>query len=64
MLDYVLTDINEYEPAIELSPLANNDHCSILIKGTGLTRKNYSRFKKRIITPQRKAAVNAAIAEQ
>ena len=64
MLDYVLTDINEYEPAIELSPLANNDHCSILVKGTGLRSKNYSRFKKRIITPQRKAAVNAAIAEQ
>ena len=56
MLDYKLTDINEYEPAIELSPVANHDHCSILVKGAGL--------RKRVITPQGETAVNTAIAEQ
>ena len=44
MLEYKLTDNNEYEPAIELSPVANHDHCSILVEGAGLRSKNYSRF--------------------
>ena len=60
MLDYILTDIPEYSLSEELAPLANNDHCSILLRGVN---KN-SRFKKRKITKYTKQHVHQAVAEQ
>ena len=32
-LDLIMTDIAEYKSAIELAPIANIDHCTILLKG-------------------------------
>ena len=64
MLDYLLTDIPEYGDAEQLSPLANNDHCTILLKGANAKPTNYTRFRKRAITINGKISVYKAIAEQ
>ena len=47
MLDYILTEIPDYGVAEELSPLANDDHCTILLQGVKVKPHNYSRFKKK-----------------
>ena len=57
-LDLVYTNIKEYEPATELPPISNNDHCCILVKGTYARRTSkYVTTKKRLITPERKSRV-------
>ena len=64
-LDLVLTNIAEYKPAEELSPIANNDHCCILVKGN-IAKKapRYIKTTRRIITPVRKARVLCDLAKQ
>ena len=64
MLDYILTDIPEYDLSEELAPLANNDHCSILLRGVKIKTGKYTRFKKRKITKYTKQHVHQAVAEQ
>lgn len=46
-LDLILTDIPEYGNAIKLAPIANNDHCSILLKGVQVSRKKYVYINRR-----------------
>ena len=53
-LDLALTDISEYQPAKKLPPLARNDHCCVLIDGEQYQNSNYTRDKKRLVTPERK----------
>ena len=53
-LDLVLTDVAEYDSPTKLAPIANNDHCCILLKGVQYHRSNYTKVKKRIVTPERK----------
>ena len=66
MLDYILTDIPEYDLSEELAPLANNDHCSILLRGVKIKTGKYTtgRFKKRKFTKYTKQHVHQAVAEQ
>ena len=64
MLDYILTDVPDYSVAEELSPLANNDYCTILLQGVKVKTNNYSRPKKRVITKGRKDALYAPVAKQ
>ena len=37
-LDLIQTNISEYQSAVELSPICNNDHCTILLKSNGATK--------------------------
>ena len=61
-LDLLLTDIQEYEKAVELSPISNNDHCCILLNGVRCRSRKYKHIKKRMITQERKHSVYRDIA--
>ena len=58
--------IPEYDLSEELAPLANNDHCSILLRGVKIKTGKYTtgRFKKRKFTKYTKQHVHQAVAEQ
>ena len=58
-LELVLTDVPEYDPAVKLSPIGQNDHCCILVKGKECHRSNYTKIKRRLITAERKNALLA-----
>lgn len=49
-LDLILTDLSECNMAEELSPIINNDHRSILMKGTSDGSFKYISTKRRITT--------------
>jgi hypothetical protein len=53
-LDLVLTNVEEYNAAENLSPLGDNDHCCVLVKGQPAKHKCYIPVKIRLITPGRK----------
>ena len=53
-LDLILTDLSQYQAAVQLSPIAQNDHCCILVNGQRIVRNKYNRQKRRIVTPERK----------
>ena len=62
MLDLILTDSDEYDNAVELSPIANNDHCCILVNGVETGSRKYKKIKKRLVNEQRKISVYHAVA--
>jgi hypothetical protein len=64
-LDLVYTNVKEYKPAQQLSPIANNDHCCVLIQSSSAIKTpKYIRTNKRIITPERKSRVLGDIASE
>ena len=62
MLDLILTDSDEYDNAVELSPIANNNHCCILVNGVKTGSRKYKKIKKRLVNEQRKISVYHAVA--
>ena len=50
----MLTDVEEYNAAEKLSPLGDNEHCCVLVKGQPEKRKRYIPVKIRLITLGRK----------
>jgi hypothetical protein len=61
-LDLILSDISEYENAVKLAPLSNNDHCCILVKGKQIHRSYYAQVTRRLVTIGRKAALLSELA--
>ena len=57
ILDPVYTDILSKEDATKLSPLANNDHCCILIKGKPLKANRYTTIEKRLMNSTAKERI-------
>lgn len=56
-LDLLPTDIDEYDFACKLPPLANNHHCVIPTQGTPYKSAKYKKANTRKITPQSKLSV-------
>ena len=61
-LDLVLTDEEEYTEALKLAPIAQNDHCCILVEGKLCQKSKYTKVKRRLITPERKQDLLANLA--
>ena len=64
MLDLILTDISSYKSCENLAPIANNDHCCILLRGEGNLPSCYVKKQKRLVTHPRKLMVLKDLAEQ
>ena len=64
MLDLILTDISSYKSCEKLAPIANNDHCCILLRGEGNLPSRYVKKQKRLVTHPRKLMVLKDLAEQ
>lgn len=62
-LDDVLTDIPEHHNAEKLPPIANSDHCAILLHQK-TDSKHYTMQLKRRITPMNKASLLRDLASQ
>lgn len=63
-LDLLLTDVPEYEKAVELAPISNNDHCCILLNGVRCRSRKYNKIKKRRIAQEQKHSVHRDIAKE
>ena len=64
-LDLICTNISEYQSAVELSPICNNDHCTILLKINKVSKTpKYIRTNRRLITAERKSRVLCDIAKE
>ena len=63
-LDLIMTDIAEYKSAIELAPIANNDHCTILLKRCPASTSSYVSLKRRLITTERMQSVLLDLAKE
>ena len=63
-LDLILTDISDYKIPQKLAPLAANDHCCVYLPGEGMTRRNYIKLQRRLVTPERKNSVLLDLAMQ
>ena len=64
-LDLICTNISEYQSAVELSPICNNDHCTILLKSHKASKTpKYIRTNRRLITAERKNRVLCDIAKE
>ena len=61
-LDLILSDVAEYNAAVKLPPISNNDHCCILVEGQQCRKSNYVQVQRRVVTPQRKNALLADLA--
>jgi hypothetical protein len=64
MLDLILTDIPSYTFCDKLAPIANNDHCCILLRGEGNLPSRYVKRQKRLVIHPRKLLVLKELAEQ
>ena len=62
-LDLIMTDIAEYKSAIEVAPIANNDHCTILLKRCPASTSSYVSLKRRLITTELSVLLDLAKAE-
>ena len=62
ILDLMLTDISDYKNPMQLAPLANNDHCCIILDGQPVKSTRYTKIMRRKFTPQRKNLILADIA--
>ena len=62
LLDLILTDIPDYKDPVQLAPLANNDHCCIILDGQPVKSTRYTKIMRRKFTPQRKNLILADIA--
>ena len=58
-LDLVFTDVAEYNEPLELAPIAQNDHCCILVESRLCQKTKYTKIKHRLITPERKQDIFA-----
>ena len=64
-LDMLLTDIPEYKTLTKLAPIANNDHCCILLDGVpAASTSRYRRVIKRKVTEQSKVNIYITIAQE
>ena len=64
LLDLILTDIPDYKDPVQLAPLANNDHCCIILDGQPVKSTKYTKIMRRKFTPQRKNLILADIARE
>ena len=62
-LDLVLTDLKECKQAVKLAPLAENDHCCIMVNEQPAKHNRYVKVTRRIVTPGRKNDFLAALAQ-
>lgn len=64
-LDRIITDIDDYENAIELPPLTSkNDHCGILLRGTSHKVTKYKTVSKRSINTTTRQKIEMDIATE
>jgi exonuclease III len=63
-LDLCLTNINEYSDCQQLAPLANNDHCGVLLNSCGVNSAQYQKVTKRQWSHQAKTDVICEIIQQ
>ena len=61
-LDLILTDIAEYSPATKLAPIADNDHCCLLLNGVPPKTRKYQRVVRRMVNEHSKRALYQAVA--
>ena len=63
-LDLMLTDVDEYDHPIKLAPISHNDHCCILLEGKQFHRSNYTKVRRRLVTPERKNSLLSDLASE
>ena len=54
--------MEEYTEPLKLAPIAQNDHCCILVEGKLCQKSKYTKVKRRLITPERKQDLLANLA--